>query len=406
MDNTIEKLADLYVWGLPLVIMHRTRALHCSWLGQGVLWHRKELATARDRTVVAPNNDTLYSTGWYDLSCGDLRLDVPPMDHPDRYWSVMLLDAFTHVAYVSRRLYGVNGASVVLTYDPSVEQNHAIAADKIAIGTPTVWVLGRTLVDGPEDLDQVGAIQEKITVTAPSNHPSDPTGGPPGRPDEVHTAGALFFDELRQALKIDPPADWHPRLTSEQQDLLDNGAASETLEAGVSLGHSRVQDMGSGFDKFKNGWGTRSNGTQFGDDINLRANCAQFTLAGHHRVENAAYGALQDKTGEPLDGSHPLTLHFPPEEEPSAKAFWSLTVYEPDMFFYDNPLDRHSIGDRTPGLKHNADGLKIIIGGNRPEDISNWLPAPAGPYRIHLRIYEGRQAVVDATWFPPSLRRS
>jgi hypothetical protein len=106
--------------------------------------------------VVAPNNDTLYSTGWYDLSCGDLRLDVP--------WSVMLLDAFTHVTYVSRRLYGVNGASVVLTYDPNVEQNHAIAADKIAIGTPTVWVLVRTLVDGPEDLDQVRAVQEKILV--------------------------------------------------------------------------------------------------------------------------------------------------------------------------------------------------------------------------------------------------
>ena len=121
MDKTIEQLADLYVWGLPLVIMHRTRALHCSQGGPGVLRHWNELATASSRTVVAPNNDTLYSTGWYDLSCGDLRLDVPPMDHPGRYWSVMLLDAYTHVTYVSRRLYGVNGASVGLTYDPSVE---------------------------------------------------------------------------------------------------------------------------------------------------------------------------------------------------------------------------------------------------------------------------------------------
>jgi hypothetical protein len=405
MDNTIKQLADLYVWGLPLVIMHRTRAMHCSQGGPGVLRHRKELSTARSRTVVAPNNDTLYSTGWYDLSCGDLRLDVPPMDHPDRYWSVMLLDAFTHVTYVSRRLYGVNGASVVLTYDPNVEQNHAIAADKIAIGTPTVWVLVRTLVDGPEDLDQVRAVQEKITVTAPTGHPSGPTERPPGRPDEVHTAGSLFFDELRQALKIDPPANWHPRLTSEQQDLLENGADPEALEAGVSLGHSRVQDFGTGADKFENGWGTRSKGAQFGDDVSLRAAFAQYTLAGHHRVENCGYGAVQDNTGEPLDGSHPLTLHFPPGEEPPTGAFWSLTVYEPDMFFYDNPLNRYSLGDRTPGLKRDEDGLTITIGGNRPADISNWLPAPAGPYRLALRIYEGRQDVVDATWFPPSLTR-
>jgi len=217
MDNTIEQLADLYVWGLPLVIMHRTRALHCNQGGPGVLRHMIDLATARNRTVVAPNNDTLYSTGWYDLSYGDLRLDVPPMDHPDRYWSVMILDAFTHLTYVSRRLYGVNGASAVLTYDPSVEQNHSIAADKIAVGAPTVWVVVRTLVDGPDDLAQARAVQEKITVTAPSGHPSNPTEKPPNRPDKVYTAGALFFDELCQALKIDPPADWHPRLTSEQQ---------------------------------------------------------------------------------------------------------------------------------------------------------------------------------------------
>ena len=71
----------------------------------------------------------------------------------------------------------------------------------------------------------------------------------------------------------------------------------------------------------------------------------------------------------------------------------------------DNPLNRYSLGDRTPGLKRNADGLTITIGGNRPADISNWLPAPAGLYRLALRLYEGRQDVVDATWFPPSLTR-
>ncbi len=406
MNNTIEQLADLYVWGLPLVIMHRTRALHSSRGGPGVLRHRMELSTARSRTVVAPNNDTLYSTGWYDLSCGDLRLDVPPMDHPDRYWSVMMLDAFTHVSYVSRRLYGVNGASVDLTYDPSVEQDHSIAADKIAVGTPTVWVLVRTLVDGPEDLAQARAVQEKITVTTPSDHPSSPTEKPANRPDKVHTAGALFFNELREALNIDPPADWHPRLTSAQQDLLEKGADPETLKTGVTLGQSRLEESGFGADKFKNGWNARSKGTQFGDDINLRAITAQYFLAGHHPVENRSYGAKQDNTGEPLDGSHPLTLHFPPGEEPPANAFWSLTVYQPDMFFYDNPLNRYSLGDRTPGLKRNADGLTITIGGSQPADISNWLPAPTGRYGLGLRIYEGRQDVVDAIWFPPALKRT
>ena len=349
--------ADLYIWGHPLVVMQRTRALHCSRGGPGVLRHRLELSTARDRTVVGPNNDTLYSTGWYDLRKGDLQLDIPPMDHPDRYWSVMVLDAFTHVTYVSRRQYGVEGASVRLIYDPRAEHDHTRRTDMIAIGTPTVWVLVRTLVDGPDDLDQARAVQKGITVTAPAKHPTDPTPPPPGRPNEVHSAGALFFDELRQALLVDPPAAWHPKLTTEQQRLLDTGADPEVLAAGVRVGNERIRAVGFGADRFQNGWGTRSKGTQFGQNVLARAACAQFTLAGHHRQENSSYSARQDNKGEPLDGSHPLTLRFPPGEEPPAKAFWSLTVYGPDMFFYDNPLNRYSIGDRTPGLLRNTDGL-------------------------------------------------
>jgi hypothetical protein len=137
----------------------------------------------------------------------------------------------------------------------------------------------------------------------------------------------------------------------------------------------------------------------------VRAACAQFTLAGHHRAENASYTALRDHLGDPPDGGNRLLLQFPPGKEPPAGAFWSLTVYRPDMFFYDNPLNRYSLGDRTPGLRRDGGGLAIVIGGEPPADTGNWLPAPPGPYALGLRIYEGRKDVVDATWFPPPLMR-
>jgi hypothetical protein len=406
MDPLVLLAADLYLWGLPLVIMHRTRAWQCSRGGAGVLRHRRDLATAQDRTVVAPNNDTLYSSGWYDLGKGDLHLKVPPMDHPGRYWSVMLLDAFTYVTYVSRRQYGIAGASVRITYDPKKEHDHGRPSDTIAIGTPTVWVLVRILVEGPEDLPQARAVQERFSVTSSGSCSQERTAPPPGRPDQVFRAGASFFDELREALAVDPPAAWHPGLSPEQEELLRQGAEEEILAGGVELGHSRVQAAGFAPDRHKNGWGTRSKGTRFGGDLLLRAACAQYTLAGHHREENASYTALWDQEKEPLDGRRPLLLHFPPGEEPPAKAFWSLTVYGPDMFFYDNPLNRYSLGDRTPGLKRTSKGLSLLIGGPRPSDPSNWLPAPPGPYRLGLRIYEGRQEVVEALWFPPPLRRT
>ena len=55
-------------------------------------------------------------------------------------------------------------------------------------------------------------------------------------------------------------------------------------------------------------------------------------------------------------------------------------------------------------MRRDADGsLPITIGHQRPDDTSNWLPAPAGPCYLALRAYEGHAAVVDARWFPPDL---
>jgi len=42
----------------------------------------------------------------------------------------------------------------------------------------------------------------------------------------------------------------------------------------------------------------------------------------------------------------------------------------------------------------------ITVGGPRPDDISNWLPAPSGRYGMGLRVYEGHPDVVDTSWFP------
>ncbi len=402
-ERVIELASGVYLWGLPLVVMHRTRAVHCAKGGDGRLRHRLHLATARDRTVVGPNNDTLYSSGWYDLRQGDLILEVPPMDHPGRYWSVMLLDAFTHVTYVSRRQYGVKGGRVRITYDPLEKQEHHGPAERIGIGTPTVWILVRTLVEGPEDLPRARAIQQGISITPVSGYAGKPIPQAKGRPDQVFTAGADFFQELRGCLESDPPAAWHPHLDPDQWALLRQGVDPLLLAAGVEQGHAQVVKTGFGADCCKNGWGTRSRGTDFGHDLLLRAACAQFTLAGHHRQENASYVALYDQEKRPLDGSRRLRLTFPSGKEPPARAFWSLTVYGPDMFFYDNPWNRYSLGDRTPGLRRTERGLTLFIGGPEPDEISNWLPAPNGPFRLGLRIYEGSPEVVEASWFPPPL---
>ena len=111
------------------------------------------------------------------------------------------------------------------------------------------------------------------------------------------------------------------------------------------------------------------------------------------------------------DGNKAWRIHFGPGKLPPVGAFWSLTMYERgadgQSFFTQNPLNRYAIGDRTPGLKTNADGsLDIFIGHADPggERSANWLPAPAGPFTMTLRAYLPKPALLNGDYrLPPMM---
>ena len=111
----------------------------------------RTLATPRDRAVVVPNNDTLYASGWYDLRQGDLELAVPPMDHPGRYWNPHGRGCLHRVSYLRRADYGVGGLSARVTWDPEGGEGE-VGDGVLRCATPTAWVIGRVLVESPEDL--------------------------------------------------------------------------------------------------------------------------------------------------------------------------------------------------------------------------------------------------------------
>ena len=405
-NNTpLSPATEAYIWGFPLMSVHRTRLLLCSRTDTATMNHVNNLATPDDRAIVAPNNDTLYSSAWYDLRHGDLIINVPPMDHPQRYWNVMISDGYTHVTYVCRRHHGVAGTQVRVTYDPTTPPRNDNSS-VVTVGTPTAWVIIRVLVESLEDIDTARALQRAVTVEAPAGHPRVRTERA-GRATTIAQAGADFFSELQRYIEIDAPAEWHPKLSTEARGIVSNPGSvdPEELSRGIAEGDKLVLGGNLSDAVKQNGWRTGRAATDSGADILKRAVGAKFGLGGHQAIENRSYIAQGDSANQPLDGNRPLSLRFAADNMPPCSAFWSLTAYGTDLYLVANEIDRWSISDRTPGLHYAKDGsLTITLSNKRPADDANWLPVPAGPYMLGLRVYEGDAAVVNCSWFPPPLQ--
>jgi hypothetical protein len=160
------------------------------------------------------------------------------------------------------------------------------------------------------------------------------------------------------------------------------------------------------------GWSYQPPGiADFGDNDQLRAAVALGGIAALGEEEAMYFHANFDAAGTALNGAVPYRWRVPPGGVP-VDAFWSLTMYEvtPEgrYFFTENPINRYSIGDRTPGLVVDPDGgFEILIQQDRPEGVlaANWLPAPQGPMRLALRAYLPKRQLRDRTWKVPALQR-
>ena len=74
----------------------------------------------------------------------------------------------------------------------------------------------------------------------------------------------------------------------------------------------------------------------------------------------------------------------------------------------ENPIGRYSLGDRSPSLRYEPDGsLRLHLGAAPPRDAArhgNWLPAPAGPFYVALRLYVPGAAHLGKTFSYPSIQ--
>jgi hypothetical protein len=407
---------DAVVQTLPLFEMMRMRAATTArrhptlgfaseardsrmrWVNQFTHTHRK--LGPDDREVVSPNNDTVYSNAWLDLSQGPVLVDTPDMG--ERYWVLGLLDAWTNpFAYVGRRTTG-NRRQRTLVHGP--DWTGTVPADVtnvIAAPGADVWIIGRILVDdAPADLEAVRALQAQIV--------------------------ARRLDGSDAAMRVDtrldgrsvavPSADLYRAVVDEafarnpvpQGERLHWPVDEEALVAALPQVFEQLREQQQPH-ALGGGWALQvAVRDHWGDDLLTRARIAR-NFIGALGIEEAMYPVAEvDAQGEPLHGARAYELRFAPGQGLRVGAFWSLTMYRrSDCLFVANPIGRYSIGDRTPGLEREPDGSLVIrLQADDPGPGYNWLPAPRDElFYVVLRLYQPQADHLDYRYAYPPLRR-
>lgn len=395
--------------------------------------HARSLAGPED-TFVTINNDTVYSMAQLNLSGGPVRLSVPEAD--GRYYVLQLVSAWTdNFAYIGHRATGT-GAGAYLLVPPGWDGEPAAGETVVRVPTVVASIVGRWAVSGDEDLPGVHALQDATTLT--SLQASAPSELP--RHDKSLSEALQFFDKLRVWSQAFPAASRDAAVlagfaplglaVSGDTPYGRGGELDAALIAGYTQGRVVLEQILSsgGGNAMVNGW----NLTYHSFDYNLdyfevgsldepafkiadperrivqRAGAALGGLWGNQAFEAAYIATYVDDHGEQLSGENTYTLTLSPP--PPVNAFWSLTMYDvPDYYLVNNPISRYSLGDRTAGIRYEDDGsLVITISHARPAGDTaqaNWLPAPAGPFRPVLRMYEPGGAVLDQTYTVPAIVR-
>ncbi|ODT86250.1 DUF1254 domain-containing protein [Phenylobacterium sp. SCN 70-31] len=409
LDTLRDAARTAWLYVLPLIEMAspRTRAF-AGGAPPNAFAHGRDLVGPADRDITTPNNDTLYSSAHLDLSHGPVTLTLPASG--DRYLSVALMDAYTNnFAVLGTRSTGRNGGRFRLV-SPS-EAAHG--PEVVRAPTPSVWALGRILVDGPHDLDAARAVQSGLTIQGPAAEPPPPCA-------ERHADWPAYFDSAARLLaRNPPPVTDRARLEAISPLRLDDfrpdrfsAEEAAAIAEGVEQARGDIWRSGIKGQGFVDGWSypyTRLG--DFAQEHHYRASVAVGGLAALPPEEAMYMRARGDLPRALFDGRHDWRLHFPAEAPLPVDSFWSLSLYEstPDgqFFFTENPLGRYAIGDRTAGLAHNPDGSLDIWIGSRPPAAgdSNWLPAPEGPFALFMRAYLPRPELLHGAYRLPPVRR-
>ena len=385
--------------------------------------------TADMRVVVRPNFDTLYSSGWLDLTKEPMVVSAPDTD--GRYYLLPMLDMWTDVfASPGWRTTGTQAGDFLVT-PPGWSGTVPEGINRIEAPTPYVWIIGRTKTDGPADYEAVHKIQAGYKITPLSQWGKEPVPPevkidpsidmktPPKVTVDTMKAGP-FFAYAAELLKLHPPHITDQPIIAQLKRVgfevgksFDLDKADPAVKKGLETAPEVAQKLMAWkiptMARVANGWSMNTDTMGvYGNYYLKRAMVTQVGL-GANLPEDAIYPLnLGDADGKPLDGTSNYIIHFDKEQIPPARAFWSITLYDNDGFQVANALNRFAVSSWMP-FKYNPDGsLDLYFQNESPgaDKEANWLPAPKGPYNLTMRLYAPKAEALTGKWNPPPVTRA
>jgi hypothetical protein len=440
--EAVPNAVDAYIYGYPLVTMEMTRRVMTNVrepestrapMGQFVRMRSYPDASFRD--VTAPNADTLYTTAWLDVGQEPWILTLP--DAQDRYYLFPMLDGWTDVFQVpGKRTTGTGPQAYAIT-GPGWKGKLPAGVKQYKSPTSIVWLLGRIYCTGtPADYAAVHKLQDEISLVPLSSYgkPYTPPAGAVDPSIDMKTAvreqvnkltADEYFNLLAKLMKDNPPNAADKAMVKKLAALgivpgqpFDSSKlgplAKEAIDAVPKIAQEKImlwlkEGIIHGDMKLEHGWVFTTKTGLYGVNYIQRALVTAIGL-GANRPQDAVYPTSEGPNLlESYDGAKKYVMHFEKGQLPPADGFWSLTMYDKDYFFVNNPLNRYSISARQD-LKPNADGsVDLYIQNQSPGagKESNWLPAPAGKFILMMRLYWPREkdpSILDGSWIIPKVQ--
>ena len=426
---------EAVVYGVPLVLTDVTmrKATNVAAAAgfsapPNMLVNLRAFPNAAFKDVVRANVDTLYSNAFMDLSGGPMVLSVP--DTKGRYYLMPMMDGWTNVfASPGKRTTGTKAGHYAIV-GPGWTGTLPKGVEALRSPTDIVWMIGRTQTNGPKDYAAVHAIQNQFRLV-PLSAFGKPYTPPPGVVDpnvDVKTppveqvtkmSAATFFARLAALMKTNPPPAADAPVLAKLAKIgivpgqpFDSGkldpAVARGLENAVESAMAKLNAAVKTAGQVQNGWRIPSPLLgNYGTDYGTRAVVALYGL-GANLLADAMYpSAFTDGDGKPLTGGNRYVMHFDKGQSPPANAFWSVTMYNAQSFFVDNPDNRYAISSWMP-LKRNKDGsfdLYVQRASPGKDKEANWLPAAEGEFSVTMRIYWPKPEALEGKWKPPAVTK-